>query len=284
MFFLFAGYTYHAPKEYFVVNKVKRLLVPFVIYAVISLPFFCLMHYNESLRMQTGGGIPELLFNSFYIKGKIYNSPLWFLIVLFEIYMFSYYLKAFSSLTKALICAGCLISGYILYCCDLRLFDFLGLNRTVVMFAFFLLGNILGRFTLKKNNTRILFVFFLSLCLWIIFGEINGKISVYSFFFGNYFFFLLSSLGGAISAAILCFFFFNKRNFLSEIASYGILFLGTQYFWISPFCALTKRLNFSATLFYISSAILTAAYILLLPMLYRYLVSFFPKMKILNGE
>ena len=56
MFFLFAGYTFRVSSERFVRKKAKRLLLPFVAYAAISMPLFALVHYNEILENVDGGG------------------------------------------------------------------------------------------------------------------------------------------------------------------------------------------------------------------------------------
>ena len=237
--------------------------------------------------MLTGGGISNLICSSFYIKGEIYNAPLWFLIVLFEIYMISYYTKAISDRTinRAAICLGCLISGFLLYHCELRVFDWLGLNRTIVMLGFFSLGALLSNIRMEKmNQTALISIGALSLSLWLLAGLYNSKVSVYGFNFGVYPIFLLSAIGGSVFIAILCFFLLNKKNFLTELSSYAILFLGTQFLWIKPFGALAYRLHFSTAAYYILASFLTAAYIILLPILYRHLVLLFPKLKILNGE
>lgn len=57
MFFLFAGYTCHISKEHFLYKKVKRLLIPFVSYALVGFPYFAALHYKEAFNNNTIGGV-----------------------------------------------------------------------------------------------------------------------------------------------------------------------------------------------------------------------------------
>lgn len=240
MFFLFAGYTCHISKEHFLYKKVKRLLIPFVSYALVGFPYFAALHYKEAFNNNTMGGIFTLICNTLYFKGTLYNAPLWFLIVLFELFAISFLLnisKTKHFLWVILSCiASCALSFFI-YLCNISCFKFFGFDRAILMFTFFSAGIIISRIKLDKiNKVCILLTGFFSLIILVVFGVIlNTKVSVYSYQLGRYPFFLLSSFGGSLASIVLCYVFFNKKCFLSELSKYGILFLGTQYFLIGPF-------------------------------------------------
>ena len=223
--------------------------------------------------------------NSFYIKGFIYNAPLWFLPVLFEIFAIAFILKGFSEkryVAASNVVISCAL-GFALYRFDIAFLSFFGFKQAVIMFMFFSLGMLFRTIELDKiRKTYLVSAGIVSWIAAVVFGcFLNTKVSVYAFKLGCYPYFLLSSIGGAAGVIILCYLFFNRNCFLSDCSKYGILFLGTQYFWIVPF---NRILTSYPAIHLILLVALMSSYIFLFPVFYEKIVSIFPKLKVLNGE
>ena len=92
--------------------------------------------------------VTEALVDSLFIKGKIANNPLWFLIVLFFIIIAValFRIPRWNIWLMAMTCTASFLCSWILY--ELRnytRFNFFGFNKTVLCFAFFLLGMIFNK-------------------------------------------------------------------------------------------------------------------------------------------
>ena len=85
LFFVLSGYVDHRRtnrKDYYK-RKTRRLVIPYVIFAAMSLQ---LIHRQYLL----GDTIDRIVKDIFYYDGRIaFNSPLWFIAVLFQVYLVS---------------------------------------------------------------------------------------------------------------------------------------------------------------------------------------------------
>ena len=101
MFLMLSGFLYRKKPEFrpFVITKAKRLLVP-------SLVFVLLGAAIEIVK--TGWG-SDFLANLFFWYGIVpYNDPVWFFIVLFEVYVIEFAFNGFRTTTfkKAILALG----------------------------------------------------------------------------------------------------------------------------------------------------------------------------------
>lgn len=139
LFFLLSGYVYKPELGKMSIKKrIQRLLIPFIAFAIIGIPFF-------GLYMRKNGGTwLEVLVDTFYINGETFNSPLWFLIALFEVYIIFEIarISEYSIHAQVIIYVISLIVGYFVYTYKdvLTFLNILGINRAIICLSFFVLG------------------------------------------------------------------------------------------------------------------------------------------------
>lgn len=279
MFFVLAGYLQkqitHPGK--FILKKIKRLFVPYLLYAFIAIFTF------EEYKLWTVKGI---LVDIFFLKGHIVNNPLWFLIVLFDIYV----ICAVSGVTylNKKFCVGlCIIAfglAYIMFDKPRELYNYFGANRVVLSLGFFLVGMLAREFSLNKDYYGLLL--FMSLIINFVFAiNRNTKVSVYHFILGtDYISFLISAISGSVAVIMLCRLSFDRTCWFSGLSQYSILFLGTQYYlidmgrWIASYMPDIAWIRDAAVFTVI------ALYIIVLPPIYRIIKERVPIIGVFNGE
>jgi len=138
LFFILSGYLqkgYFTPD--YILNKVRRLLVPFACFSVIGIPIF---GYDI---IKNGGTAKDVIIDSLYLKGRISNNPLWFLVVFFEVLFINYICRLSTRSVKVQIvfCFICFCMGYILYTYKASLdSSCFGWGRAIICSGFFTLG------------------------------------------------------------------------------------------------------------------------------------------------
>ncbi len=112
LFFILSGYLQkRAIPHGYVLNKVKRLLVPFTCFSVVGIPIF---GYGI---IANGGNLIDVLVDALYIRGRITNNPLWFLIVLFEVFVINFIFRLSEKQIwyQAIFSGCCFIIGYYIF-------------------------------------------------------------------------------------------------------------------------------------------------------------------------
>ena len=281
LFFILSGYVQKCCDiRNHVLQKIHRLLIPFLCHALLWVFIFG-FDYNKQSNL-----ILSFLLDCFYITGEISNNPLWFLVVLFEVHILCLLLNLQSknSLFQVLLCFVFFSLGFIAYSfSSFVVLNFLGFNRTIVCFSFFVIGLLYRRVELQENNI----VFAITAMLFITFGiGLNTKVSIYGFNFGNnYFSFLMAAVTGSITVIQFCKRYLNTQNYFADLSQYAILFLGTQYYWILPFRAQMDKIGLSFSWYYnVVMLLCVVLYVRILPVLYERIKILFPFLKYLNGD
>lgn len=284
LFFVLSGFVQkNEIKEDYIKKRTDRLLLPFVLYSVISFLFWGLR------KIYATTDVFGVLMDAFYVRGEIYNAPLWFLVVLFEICVIMAITKMPQKTVrrKIIIYIATVISGYLVYIFHESLFvlDFFGINRMVVCLSFYILGMIIKQINIKSNYVRFA-IGVLSIALNLVFVHaLDVKISLYSLNLGNYFFFQVAAVSGSIATMTICKAFFDKEGLLEWISGYAVLFLGAQYFLIEPFRSIVRRLGITGTIQCdVLIIVIAITLIFAIPILYDWMKERLKYIKLLNGE
>lgn len=244
MFFVLSGYVFHIIQSQktstFILKKVRRVLIPAVVFICATIPLYFYVNRQNPFELLS------FLKRLFFIKGQLpYNDPCWFFIVIFEIYVFVYFLiKISDSLWfKILICLLSFIVITVLYYFGLNRFLIFGIDRAILGMGFFLFGHVFRELNCfeKQSIAKDIFIFFCGLALSILFGLIlNPKVSMYGFGLGNCLFFIISGLAGSCWFIILCkrlttLLCKSKRVlvWVDWICKNSVLIIGTHYVLIT---------------------------------------------------
>lgn len=241
LFFFISGYLFRPNQENYFYKKWKVLLLPYLIFQMISVVFINVFYY-----IKTGGLERDplnTLLSVFYINGSVgWNSPLWFLIVLLIIELVFVGFNKLENkrwLQFTLVIASCII-GWGLSETGLK-YPF-GIHIVFGCFCFYYLGNITEKYDLlgwleTNKNLCVLLFFSSGIVLVINMIWLNGSkfVSVYDNYYGtNYFLFLLSATSGILFSVLLIK-QYNKMCSLTIFGKKAILLLGTQYFLLLGF-------------------------------------------------
>ncbi|MBC1233402.1 acyltransferase family protein [Listeria booriae] len=232
LFFFISGYLYKKNNATFkevLTKKATGLLIPYFFFATLSLPFGIAI----SIFRGESWSIMGSFMNYFYLDGSVgWNSPIWFLIVLFLIEI-SYFLidriKGYNSMFIVL----CFVIGYVFS--NTRMEFPLGLNIVFYGLVFYYIGqvlnvnNILG--WLFVNKFRVMATLVLCIGLNVLFGFVlNSRVSIYHNELGNYLWFYIA----AISACLALFILFKgspSYRILTFIGTNSIVIMSTHYFF-----------------------------------------------------
>lgn len=282
IFFFASGMTPSRKSLYIQFQRLlKQLIVPYVIY-IIGGCIFCQFYGQYTITID----------RIFYYNGLLcFNEPLWFLIVLFEVRVFEMIVRATKKtiVVETIILVIVAIFGFLSYIYRWDYFKELGhfgLNRAVVRYALYLCGNLSIKMNLSTktyNKRYIITIITFTALLWITITIYNGNVSMYTFNMGHsYWLFLLSSVFGSSIVLFACSYFDNKNVFI-KLSEYGVLMLGSQYFWLIPIREQMTMAELS-TFVYILISVVTP---ILMAYVSIYLYNKISKssiLKVLNGE
>lgn len=296
--FILSGYVQHeisGTKRGYINGKIRRIVYPYFAFTVLgAIPWGIYLYIK-------GNTIFDIILNFFYIKGMTVNNPLWFLIVLFEIYI----ICAVTDIVDKNMRFQTIISilaftiGGNLYklkgidsenCFILRYQNLFGVNRAIVCFGFFVVGMLLKEsIEIEKVDNlkikRILLLIFL-LILNLLFGvSFNKKISIFAFDFGNYISFLIAAISGSLAVILGCKMWFDKEGYFARLSKYSIFLLGIQFFIILPFRKTMEVYGLTKTWLYdiwMFTVIIIMIYVI--PLLYEWMVRKIPIIRYFNGE
>lgn len=275
LFFFISGYLYRRsarPIKNFILNKTYTILVPFLAWTVLSTLVNVVMGYRL-----------ELLFKKMITYDGLltWNSPLWFLLVLYIVEVVFAVLDRLNSKTYF---------KFIILTVSLVLFIFIGeemlmfkLNLVPFAMVFFAMGNIMKTsienkpVKLKYWHKAIIAVIMLSLSIY--FGAVlNCRIKYTHAIFGNMLYFFIAAICGVY------FYYIVFRNIkplgssklLRYLGANSMIIMCAQYWVFRIFDIFTKRFcdgyilwhkenTIKAVLF----TIFTIALICLLAALYR---------------
>ena len=267
LFFFISGFLFrHKAGSFhrFIKGKVKRLLIPYFVFSLISIP----MQY---LRFRAGEvdsfNMEQLFFNFFNLNGSvIYNIPLWFLMCLFVCMNLFYFISQLKWVIQLLILIPLSLFSYYLSLHYIRLpfsvdiafyaliFVFLGYQSKKLLFAF------------QKQKKVVLFIIFLtSGFVTYLFSTMHGRISMGAMVIENPFYFFFAALTGicmVFSLSILIKFntplvYFGKNslailvNHFYVLSFFGVILTvtGIKNYMFENYLALTSIIYFVFYLF-----------------------------------
>lgn len=131
LFFVLSGYTQNENSDFseFLIRKIKTLLIPYFIYFILSLPYYLITKTQVSLI--------TLLKRFFMTNGRvIWNSPLWFLPILFVISIITYLLVKHCHIYLQLsIGVGLWLLGFLVY--QNNVLNRFGINKIIFCYLSF---------------------------------------------------------------------------------------------------------------------------------------------------
>ena len=233
-FFMLSGFIQSGKKNGAFLEKTKRILLPFLAYTLLSAPLFGVISLKK--------GMPplQILMKLFYVKGELFNAPIWFLAVLAEIRLLCglWKLSERSVPMQLASWSVSLAAGWLAYryTSGVSLLNLFGINRMLVCLSFYLFGMCLKScgnvFDSLKNgafrpkNEKLLSdprflrgcrmtAFVSAAALHIVFGVIlNTNVSISAMHLGAYLPFQVAAVCGSIAAMMIC------RRFWERSISY----------------------------------------------------------------
>lgn len=247
LFFFISGYLFkNGNRSYsdYVRKKLKSILVPYLFFASISLPFGLAINYIISAG--TNIGLMNTVLNFFFLDGSVgWNSPLWFLISLFFIEVIYFKLDGLK-INKWFIFVPIVILGYLL--ADTGAKYPLGLHILPNGILFFHFGNISrNKDIVAKMNQKMIFTLGGLLLTNIVFSiMLNQRVSLYHNDLGNYIYFYLSAIAGVLFLVMTM----SKMPVIKVLKYLGdntLLILASHYFILYGYRVIDK-LMFESTL------------------------------------
>jgi len=259
------------------VGLVDRLLIPSIIYIVVSLPAYFF------LNRDSGYSVVQHLLTVFYVNGQIaYNDPVWFFIVLFYVMSVSEIFNIISlSFKKRCMCAAfAFVCAWLLYIIDMPI-PF-GFDRAVLALGFYLVGSIIKDALPKMKKDFIIAVCVLALPIYFVAGVIfNGKVSMYGFSLDNFWLFVISWLCGSMVWFGLS--YCLRKVVIFRVWSQNTIFIVcTHYFGVTVVKALANFIGVSNTVIFDIGSLIVSIIALLVYMPMCRLIN--EKMPILNGR
>lgn len=226
LFFFLSGYVFNTKKKFkeFVINNIKSLLIPFYIFNIISLLFNIEYIQNNSLS--------KILDGIFYYNSAIvWNTSLWFFIVLFNTKILFYILNKLckESPNKIFICTLIILFlGIIIIKYDIWL-PF-GLKIVPISLTFMYIGYIAKKIELldkiKFNYKSIIICVFIT-SIFIISSIYNKRVNMSTNLYGNYILYFLNALCGIYIMLVLSKPLENSKM-LNIYASLSMIMFSTQ--------------------------------------------------------
>lgn len=230
LFFFISGYLFKQRSlSETVKRKIKTLLIPYFVTALISLPIGYLI-----LKF-IGKSTTELFYDFFYLKGSVgWNVPIWFLIVLFWVEVIFAVTRALNINEYVTVILAFSI-GYFIYIKGI--FLPFGINIAVWLLPFYLFGylfkikNVVKKLSELSRKVIIPAGTMLIILCGILGNLLNRQIpEPYHNVLGIFWvYFMVASIG---IIGNICFFLKIKHvNILSVISKNSLFILCTQYFY-----------------------------------------------------
>lgn len=257
----------------YMILKFKRLLYPYCFWMSVS----CI------LSIYFFQYFPISYVNIFFFNGSVgWNSPLWFLVVIFETTIINFLFISYFKKIYYVIFAGVLLLSYI-FIVNKIVLPF-GLHIVPIGLVFQMLGNLVSGFNIKEKFCRLKKTKKIALCTILLFTNlsltysINGIISVYHIIYKSLFATYIAGIAGVflyyfISIIYCC----NKESklidFISLFGKNSLFILCTHYFFlkfiqlISIYLGGIDLWNWQNT---IKSIVITVLLLLIYYMIFKY--------------
>lgn len=242
LFFFISGYLFLNSKKVnfneFTIKKISGLIKPYLFFGVVSILV------GVILRIVSIADFRNNISNLLFLNGTVgWNSPIWFLVVLFLceiIYYLIYNNMKFKSVN-----VGIILIGFLGYIIQLRkiILPF-GLHIAPIGLTFFHIGLLFKKFDITSLLLRYkVIIIALSMILNILFGYVmNIRISVYHQNYGNYIYFYIAAIAGIILYSTIA--LTIKENKIIELFGRNtLLILTTQYMLFREFMILEAKVG-----------------------------------------
>lgn len=281
MFFILSGYVHkddNCSVLSFVRAKFKRILLPALIFYILTYPIYILGLDGDS-------SIKSIFYQTFYVTGSCaYNDPIWFFICLLQVLSLWKFIKLKDAdILRLILVAGlCFVFSFLMCYFDNKWFSLFGFNKAVLGLGFLCVGKILSKLKFGHNERMTLIIGLISLPLWILFGVIlNDKVSMYGASYGDFWCFILSGILGSLSIFAISR-LVDKWNFPLSISKWTTIIVCSHYILVSMFNYFSYKVGINGTIAFdcASFTFVIVSLLLYLP-ISKLMVRYLP---ILNGN
>lgn len=250
LFFLITGFLFsnkNLQKNFASYSKIKlkRLILPYFIYQIISILFINGFTYLTTHQFRYN--LIETLQQLFYLNGTVgWNSPLWFLVVLFFLELLMYFILRCPFKIQWILVGICfLIGGFLTSTQEVYP---LGLNVIFTGVIFYYGGVRLKANRQFLDSKAALITAIIGVVLLIINMIFNPMYSTLydNIITPNYIVFTIIALLGSMSVlyVIKKIPYFNQKNIFVDLGQSTLFVLASQYFLLLGFDTVAKMLNF----------------------------------------
>ncbi|WP_270286738.1 acyltransferase family protein [Enterococcus casseliflavus] len=225
LFFFLSGYLYkkRGTKESIVVRS-KKLLVPYFLTAILSFPIGIFLDRYLGNSVTIGSKISEV----FFLNGTVgWNSPIWFLIVL---YLVEVFFAMVDKIKPIWIAIASLLVGYLLYITSVTLV--FGIQIALWMLPFYCLGMIVKKNNFLNKDIKNLKALALGITLMVVNGVIaisSGVVAeIYHNILGNYWMFYVNAIIGIFGIIFISMYLPNIK-FIKEVSVNSLFILCSHY-------------------------------------------------------
>ena len=241
LFFFISGYLFlrsNYDLKTCIRKKFQGLIKPYLIFATISLVISLAMKVTTIVDIKTN------ISNFFFLRGTVgWNSPIWFLVVLFicEVaYRALYNNFRFSIVNLSIL--GIVIIGYVVQKVNLVL-PF-GIHIVPIGMVFYHIGVLFKKLDMKEVVIKYKSIIcILTLIFNILFSYVlNIRISVYHHSYGNFLFFMIAAISGIVFYTTLAI-MIQKNSILEFYGRNTLIILATQYILFKVFTLIDHILS-----------------------------------------
>lgn len=211
LFFFISGFLINQnatiPFKEFVSKKVRTLLIPYFIFAVITYIFWVVIGRNYGNDSINTISIYKPLLGIFYSNAindwMIFNIPLWFLTCLFVVEIIFYFVRKLQQkyIPIALICF--VIIGYF----DSTYMPFRlpwGIDVAFTAIVFFGLGYVIKQIQFTSKVYIDLILTILAIGIFYFLNSLNGRIDLNTNVYNNILYFYITAFCGIYMSVIIC--------------------------------------------------------------------------------
>lgn len=235
LFLFLSGYLYkiqNMPFRLFLSKKCKQLLVPFFVFQIVT---FFIVNGLILLASNQLYSDPMTLFTQFFfLNGDVgFNSPLWFLVVLFGVEVIFYLFMHFVKKGKWIVVFTILLFAFIFSLNEGARITF-GIQILPLSWLFYYIGFKFRTWQIfnRLGQTWITISLGVILYLSIVFAFNDREIIGFrSNNLGNFFIFIVGAMIGIIVFCLICK-KIGKSVLWGQFGQHSLLILGTHYFFL----------------------------------------------------
>lgn len=216
-------------------KKVNNIIVPMIVFLLLG----AIYHFSKNL-VESHFSVYKAL-SIMPLNPVKNNTPMWFLVVLFEVNIIYYLLQKILPRWLTIVVALLLSAiGYVVVAAGYNII--LYFDIALVAMPFFVLGSESRKLGLLEKGphvaVRVVFAVVVSVILYFFSQRINMLNRIYPSYFRLY---MLPALS-IMSLLFLCQYIKRPVPVISHLGRYSIMVLGTHYYIISPLRVLTTKL------------------------------------------